>query len=129
MCCYLSFSPRQQQLTPLAELSIPRRSTTAPMGLPPSTSSSGGNAGGPAGALMSPHQFAHSTSTTSMNNNAQQGEEGSKVTTTTTTTQEVGPREPVGLSRDQLQQALLYLIKVGAPCNHWSNEHTMYMYM
>ena len=64
---------------------------------------------------MSPHQFAHSTSTTSMNNNAQQGEEGSKVTTTTTTTQEVGPREPVGLSRDQLQQALLYLIKVGAP--------------
>ena len=75
---------------------------------------------------MSPHQFAHSTSTTSMNNNAQQGEEGSKVTTTTTI-QEVGPGEPVGLSRDQLQQALLYLIKVGAPCNHWSNEHTMYM--
>ena len=103
MMCFAFHFPHRQ-LTPLAELSIPRRSTTAPTGLPPSTTSA-------AGALMSPHQFAHSTSTTvvagtdsaSDGGHAQVGE-GSKVTTK--------GAEPVGLSRDQLQQALLYLIKV-----------------
>ena len=59
---------------------------------------------------MSPHQFAHSTSTTAMaeKSSGGQGDEGSKVTTTK-------GAEPVGLSREQLQQAMLYLIKVGDP--------------
>ena len=107
----------KKQLTPLAELSIPRRSTTAPTGLPANIVP-----GGPAGALMSPHQFAHSTSTTAVaeRSSGGQGEEGSKVTTTK-------GAEPVGLSREQLQQAMLYLIKVGGvPCNNIINEQITY---
>ena len=68
---------------------------------------------------MSPHQFAHSTSTSAVaeKSSGGQGEEGSKVTTTK-------GAEPVGLSREQLQQAMLYLIKVGYPVI--INEHIMY---
>ena len=51
---------------------------------------------------MSPHQFVHSSSSDSGHAEV---EEVSKVTAKGV--------EPVGLSRDQLQQAMLYLIKVG----------------
>ena len=90
------------QLTPLAELSVPRRSTTAPAGV--------------GGALMSPQQFAHSTTTGADSDQAAVAEEGSKVRRR--------GAEPVGLTREQLQQAMLYLIKV-CTCMYL---YTMYWY-
>lgn len=86
------------QLTPLAELSIPRRSTTAPAG-----------PRGGAGALMSPHQFAHSTTATTTPPVG-----NSDVTAVVPEKSKVKRKgaEPVGLTRQQLQRALLYLIKV-----------------
>ena len=62
-----------------------------------------------ASALMSPQQFAHSTTTPSdLDAEVDKGTEGAG-----------GRRgaEPVGLSKEQLQQALLYLIKVGVDCS------------
>ena len=57
---------------------------------------------------MSPHQFAHSTTGGSDHDlmATPAGDDGSKVV-------KRGGSDPVGLSKEQLQQALLYLIKVG----------------
>ena len=83
------------QLTPLSELSVPRRSTTAPAPAGPATS----------GALMSPYQFAHSsTAAVAADHTHTEMEEGSKDVKK--------EAEQESLSKEQLQQALLYLIKV-----------------
>ena len=74
---------------------MPRRHATAPAG--PAVTAAGGG-----GGLMSPHQFAHSTTTT--NTALEEVDVG--------LSKSMGG-EPVSLSKEQMQQALLYLIKVG----------------
>ena len=83
---------------------MPRRHATAPAAPAVTSAAGGGAAAGGGGGLMSPYQFAHSTTTSTALEEVDAGSSSKTMVKQGT--------EPVGLSKEQLQQALLYLIKV-----------------